>query len=103
MRREAKLVSLSLWLRSSVRLPRPIILCVSAPRPPTDLRKQRNELTRRLLWLVLFVLVVVGGILIAILYGAQAGVLAVACLLAGAGVIGLLWLVFSLIGKWVGE
>lgn len=86
-------------------LPRsaPYNCSVSASRPPTDLRKQRNDLTRRLLWLVLFVLVGVGGILIAILYGAQAGMLAVACLLAGAGLIGLLWLIFTLIGKWVGN
>jgi hypothetical protein len=72
---------------------------VSAPRPPTDLRRQRNDFNRRLLWLVLFVLVIVGGLLIAVLYGFQAGVLAVTCLLAGAGIIGLLWLIFTLIGK----
>ena len=81
----------------------PYNLRVSAPRPPTDLRRLRNEMNRRLLWLVLFVLVVVGGVLITVLYSVQAGVLAVACLLAGAGVIGLLWLIFTLIGKWVGE
>ena len=72
---------------------------MSAPRPPTDLRRQRAEFNRRLLGLVLFVLVIVGGALIAVLYGPQAGVLAVACLLGGAGVIGLLWLIFTLIGK----
>lgn len=76
---------------------------VSSPRPPTDLRQQRNTLNRRLLWLVLFVLVVVGGALIALFYGAEAGLLSVACLLVGAGVIGFLWLVFTLFGKWVGE
>jgi hypothetical protein len=76
---------------------------VSEPRPPTDLRRQRNEFDRRLLWLVLFVLVAVGGALIAAIYGSEAAALGVACLLVGAGVIGLLWAVFSLIGKWVGE
>jgi protein-S-isoprenylcysteine O-methyltransferase Ste14 len=75
---------------------------VRGPRPPTDLRRQRNELTRRLLWLVLFVLVVVGGILIAVVYGAQAAALGVSCLLVGAGVIGLLWAIFTLIERWVG-
>ena len=76
---------------------------MSAPRPPTDLRKQRNDLNRSLLGLVVFVLVVIGGVLIAVLYGFQAGVLAVLCLLVGAAVIGLVWLIFTLIGKWVGE
>ena|GEM_PF-965450 len=78
---------------------RHIIPTVSAPRPPTDLRRQRSEFNRRLLWLVLFVLVVIGGVLIAVLYGPQAGMLAVICLLAGAGVIGLVWLIFTLVGK----
>ena len=72
-------------------------------RPPTDLRKQRREMNRRLLLLVLFVLVVVGGMLIGVIYGWQAGALAVLCLAAGAGVIALLWLVFTLLGKWAGE
>jgi hypothetical protein len=73
------------------------------PRPPTDLRRQRNEFNRALLWLALFLLVIVGGILIAAFYGASAALLGVACLLTGAGVIGLLWAIFTLIGKWVGE
>ncbi len=60
-------------------------------------------MNRRLLLLVLFVLVVIGGALIAIIYGPTAGALAVLCLLAGAGVIALLWLVFTLLGKWAGE
>lgn len=73
------------------------------PRPPTDLRRQRNEFNRALLWLALFLLVVVGGVLIAVFYGASAALLGVTCLLTGAGVIGLLWGIFTLIGKWVGE
>lgn len=67
------------------------------------MRKQRDDMNRRLFLLVLFVLVVIGGILIAVIYGPQAGALAVLCLLAGAGVIALLWLIFTLLGKWAGE
>lgn len=60
-------------------------------------------MNRRLLWLVMFVLVVIGSVLIGAIYGWQAGALAVLCLLAGAGVIALLWLIFTLLGKWAGE
>jgi protein-S-isoprenylcysteine O-methyltransferase Ste14 len=72
-------------------------------RPPTDLRRLRRAMHRRLLALVLFVLVVVGSGLIALLFGPPAGALALACLLAGAGLIGLLWAVFTVLGKWAGE
>jgi hypothetical protein len=76
---------------------------VQRPRQPTDLRRQRNTFNRSLLGLVLFLLVVVGGILIATFYGVEAAVLGVACLAVGAAVIGLLWAIFTLIGKWAGE
>lgn len=72
-------------------------------RQPTDLRRLRRDTNRRLLLLVLFVLVVVGGGLVALLYGAPAAVLGIACLLAGAGVIVAIWLALSLIGKWAGD
>jgi fatty acid desaturase len=72
------------------------------PRPPTDLRAQRRDINRRLLGLVLFVLVVVGSALIAAFYGLNAALVAMACLVSGALVIGLLWLVFTLIEKWAG-
>jgi Na+/phosphate symporter len=74
-----------------------------APKAPTNTRKLRDDLNRRLFWLVLFVLVIVGGGLIAAIYGSSAAVLGLACLLVGAGVIGLVWAIFTLIGKWVGE
>lgn len=74
-----------------------------SPRPPTDLRQLQRDLNRRLLWLTLFVLVVVGSLLIAVFYGAAAAALGVLCLLAGAGMIGLLWLVFTVLGRWAGE
>jgi protein-S-isoprenylcysteine O-methyltransferase Ste14 len=70
------------------------------PRAPTDLRKMQQEANRRLFALVIIVLVFVGAGLIALSYGAGPAVVALACLLFGAGLLGILWLVFSLIGKW---
>lgn len=75
----------------------------ASERPPTDLRRLRRETSRRLLWLVVFVLVAVGGGLIALVYGAPAAALGALCLLAGAGVMLALWLMLSLMGKWAGE
>ncbi len=72
-----------------------------ASRPPTDLRKQRAALNRSLAVMVLLVLVVGGGVLIALFYGPAAGLASVLCLLGGVAVIGGIWLVFTLIGKWV--
>ncbi len=72
-------------------------------RQPTDLRRLRRDTYRRLLLLALFVLVVVGGGLIALVYGAPAAMLGIACLLAGAGAIVAIWLALSLIGKWAGD
>ena len=63
----------------------------------TDLRAQRQREQRRLFWIVVFFLVVVGGITIALVYGPSAAVLGLVCLLAGAGVLGLLWLILLLI------
>jgi hypothetical protein len=44
-------------------------------------------------------LVVVGGIVIALVYGAPAAGLGLVCLLAGAGILGLLWLILLLIER----
>ncbi len=72
-------------------------------RPPTDTRKLHRDMNRGLLGLVLFVLVVVGGIFVALLYGTEAAAYGLLCLVAGAGIIALLWLLFTLLQKWVGE
>ncbi len=71
-------------------------------RAPTDTRKIRQEMNRGLLGLVLFVLVIVGGGLIGVTYGWSAALLGVLCLVAGAGMIGLLWWLFTVLGKWAG-
>ncbi len=80
-----------------------IISPVVKPRAPTNIRKLRDDLNKRLLWLVLFVLVIVGSGLVALIYSPSAAVFSLMCLLVGAGVIGLLWGIFTLIGKWVGS
>jgi hypothetical protein len=64
---------------------------------PTDRRAQRRREQRRLLWAVLIFLVVGGGFAIALAYGSRATILGVTCLLAGAAILGLLWLILLLI------
>jgi hypothetical protein len=67
--------------------------------PPTDLRARRRREQRRLFWVVAAFLVVGGGIAIALVYGPPAAMLGLVCLLAGAGVLGLLWLILLLIER----
>jgi fucose permease len=72
-------------------------------RPPTDLRAlQRRDQQVLAVWVVIF-LVMVGGAVIALVYGWGAAALGVMCLLGGAGLFGLLWLIVSLIERWAGE
>jgi fatty acid desaturase len=66
---------------------------------PTDLRARRRREQRRLFWVVVAFLVIVGGIAIALVYGPEAVVLGLVCLLAGAGILGLLWLFLTLIER----
>jgi hypothetical protein len=70
-------------------------------RPPTDARRARKRQERQLLALVVAVLVVVGGGLIALIYGPGALITALPCLLAGAGAILALYLLFLLAERWV--
>ena len=65
----------------------------------TDLRAQRRREQRRLLWAVIAFLVVGGTITIALVYGVPAAALGLVCLLAGAGILGLLWLIMLLIER----
>ena len=69
---------------------------------PTDLRAQRRREQRRLFWIVAAFLVVGGSIAIALVYGLPAIVLGLVCLLAGAGILGLLWLILLLIERLTG-
>lgn len=72
----------------------------SKERPPTDYRglRKRNEL-----WLLIagiVVLVVVGGGLIGLLFGSGEMLVALPCLLAGAGALAILYLFFAVLGRW---
>ena len=69
--------------------------------PPTDARRARKRQERQLLALVMAVLVVVGGGLIALIYGPDALITALPCLLAGAGAILIIYLLFLLAERWV--
>jgi hypothetical protein len=71
--------------------------------PPTNYRKTRRKQERTLLFLVIFVLVGIGTGLIGLIWGAQAVLTGGLCLLGGAVLIAGMWLLLSLIEKWVGE
>jgi hypothetical protein len=66
------------------------------PGKPTDRRGRRRREERRLFWTVAAFLVVVGGVVIALVYGPSAAGLGAVCLVSGAGILGLLWLVLRL-------
>jgi len=68
---------------------------------PTDLRGQRRREQRRLFWIVAIFLVVVGSIAIGVAYGPSAVPLGLTCLAVGAGAVGLLWLILTLMEKLV--
>jgi len=68
--------------------------------PPTNMRRYRRESDRKFLYLVIFTLVVVGGTLIALIYGPGALLTALPCLLAGAALILVPWLLLTAAEKW---
>jgi hypothetical protein len=67
------------------------------------MRALRRREDRRLVVVVMAFLVVVGGAAIGIVYGWQTAGLGAVCLLGGAAVIGLLWLILSLVERWAGR
>jgi hypothetical protein len=71
--------------------------------PPTSYRQTRRRTERSLLFLVIFVLVVGGTGLIGLIWGLNAVLLSSICLISGAALIGGLWLLLTLIQKWVDE
>jgi polyferredoxin len=68
---------------------------------PTDARRARRRQERQLLALAIAVLVIVGGALIALVYSPRALLTALPCLLAGAGAILILYMLFLLAERWV--
>jgi hypothetical protein len=75
----------------------------SPSRPPTDFRALRRKTDRNLALAVVIFLVGVGGALIGLIYGSSALILGLTCLMAGAGLFGLVWLILTLMGRWAGE
>ena len=75
----------------------------STSRPPTDTRSQRRALDRNLACAVVIFLVGVGGLLIALIYGTGPALLGISCLLGGAALFGLIWLILTLMQRWAGE
>jgi hypothetical protein len=71
--------------------------------PPTDYRKLRRSNDRNLLILVIVVLVVVGDGLIGLIWGWPAAITGGICLIGGAALIISLWLLLSVIERWVEE
>ncbi len=67
----------------------------SDPGRPTNPRAQRKREQRRLFWIVAAFLVIGGSIAIALAYGPPAAMLGLGCLLTGAGILGLLWLILA--------
>ena len=67
---------------------------------PTDTRGERKRSERTYLALVVFTLVVVGGALIALIFGLEALLTALPCLLAGALTIAAPWLLLTILEKW---
>lgn len=72
-------------------------------RPPTNYRKTRRNQERALLVLVIVVLVCVGTGLIGLIWGREAALTGGLCLAGGAVLIAGVWLMLSLIEKWVGD
>jgi hypothetical protein len=83
-----------MWLMS--KLP-------AGSRPPTNYRADRRRLDRNLALAVVIFLVGVGGTLIALIYGNGPALAGLICLLAGAGIFGLIWLILTLMQRWAGE
>jgi len=72
-------------------------------RPPTDYRKIRREQERMQIFLVFFVLLVVGTGLIGLIWGVEQAIVGGVCLLGGALLIGGLWLGLSLLQRFFDE
>lgn len=69
-------------------------------RPPTGSDRLRRESERKYLILILFTLVVVGGGLIAVIYGPEALLTALPCLLGAGALILIPWLLLAALENW---
>jgi hypothetical protein len=64
------------------------------------MRDYRRKGDQKYLILVLFTLIVVGGVLIALILGPTAFLTSLPCLLGGAGLILIPWLLLTAVEKW---
>ena len=71
------------------------------PRPLLDLRAWQRREDRRLIITIALFLVIVGGVTIGLIYGWGTALTGVLCLMGGAGLLGLLWLIMMLLERWV--
>lgn len=65
--------------------------------------RHRRQTQARLIFGGLLILVLVGGGLVWAVYGRVAALTAVICLLSMGGIFGFLWLILSLLDRWVKE
>ena len=72
----------------------------SPKHPPTDTRSMHKRHERQILVLVLLTLVVVGGALVGVIFGLEALLGALPCLLSGGGAILVLYLLLVLAERW---
>ena len=66
---------------------------------PTDMRAYRRQTERRLVIAIIFMLVLIGSVVIGLVYGWPAVFTGLLCLLPGAGIFLLLWIVLSVIER----
>jgi len=66
---------------------------------PTDMRAYRRQTERRLAIAVVLTLVLIGSVVIGLVYGWPAVFTGLLCLLPGAGVFLLLWVVLSVVER----
>jgi len=71
-------------------------------RPPTDLRADRRRAERALVAGVVIFLLVVGGLLIGLIYGWSALLTGLLCLVPGAALLIVLWLLLRWL-EWLSE
>jgi len=69
------------------------------PNEPTDRRSRRRREETILFFAAALFLVVVGSVAIGVAYGVPALPLGLACLTTGAGLMGLLWLILTLMDR----
>jgi hypothetical protein len=73
-------------------------------RPPIiDLRAWQRREDRWLVLVIILFLIIVGGIAIGVVYGWTTAGTGVVCLVVGAAVFGSLWLILTLIERWLGH